>query len=186
MKRAGGRGAPARVKRFAERLEHVDLVALVDDLHGTVQAVEELFRSGQVQGAFASLDRTLASIGDTATALRQEIAPLVESLRAASERVDAVGIDLQQIVVQSRQTLERIGSLVTSLETSTQELASSLEATLQSARVVIAPGSPPMTRLERALAELGETARAARTVLELLERDPAALVRGKGTPEEQR
>jgi hypothetical protein len=52
--------------------------------------------------------------------------------------------------------------------------------------VVFDPTSPPVVRLESALEELGATARAARAVLELLERDPAALVRGKGTPEEQR
>ncbi len=175
-----------QLKRFVDRLEDVDLAALVSDTQLMIQVIAELFRSEQVQNALVSLDETLVSVGDAAIIVRQEIGPLVESLQAAAERVEAVGMDLEGTGDEARQTLDQIESLASSLERSTQELASSVEATLQAARAVIDPASPPVTRLERALAELSATARAARAVLEILERDPAALVRGKGTPEEQR
>ena len=58
-----------------------------------------------------------------------------------------------------------------------------VDATLLAARNVIDPSSPPVARLEEALSELSATARAARAVLEILEREPAALVRGLGVPE---
>lgn len=174
----------AQLKRFADRLEDVDLASLIDDLHVTIQSVGDIFRSGQVQNTLVSLDEMLVSVGDAATAVKQEVGPLAESLQSASESVGAAGIDLQSSVAEARRTFQTIESLAQSLERTTQELASSLEATLLSVSAVFDPASPPVVRLERALEELGATARAARAVLEILERDPAAFVRGKGTPED--
>jgi paraquat-inducible protein B len=173
-------------KRFADRLDELDLASLVEDLHATVQSVGEPFRSGQVQKTLVSLDEMLVSVGDAATAVNQELGPLAESLQSAAESLGAAGVDVQGGLAEARKTFQTIEGLAASLERSTQELASSVEVTLQSVRVVFDPTSPPVVRLESALEELGATARAARAVLELLERDPAALVRGKGTPEEQR
>ncbi len=175
-----------QVKRFIDRLEDVDLAALVGDVQVMIQSVAELFRSEQVQDALISLNETLVSVDDAAAVFRQQVGPLVESLQAAAERIEAVGIDLEGTGAEARQTLDKIENLAGTLEQSIEELTSSVEATLQAARAVLDPASPPLARLERALAELSATARTARAVLEILERDPAALVRGKGTPEEER
>jgi paraquat-inducible protein B len=175
-----------QIKRFVERLEHVDLGALVHDLQSMVQSVEQLLRSAPFQDALASLDHMLVSVGGAAEVVKQEIGPLVASLDAAAQRVEAVGADFQNRVAETSQTLDAIEGLASSVERSVQELTRSVEATLLAARAVIDPASPPLARLEHALAELSATARAARAVLEILERDPAALVRGKGEPEEPR
>jgi len=175
-----------QIRRLVDRLEDVDMVALVDHVRETFQSVGEVFRSDGLQETLTSLDETLDSVHDAAQVVSQEIGPLVASLRVAGERVDAVGIDLQMSSAQARETLGKIESLVGSLEGSVKELSRSVDATLAMARGAIDPTAPPLARLEQTLVDLSATARAARAVLEILERDPAALVRGKGIPEEPR
>ena len=91
--------------------------------------------------------------------------------------------ELQSGASEAREILIQVQELARSLDQSVRELTRSVDATLLAARNVIDPSSPPVARLEEALSELSATARAARAVLEILEREPAALVRGLGVPE---
>jgi phospholipid/cholesterol/gamma-HCH transport system substrate-binding protein len=175
-----------QVKKFVQGLEDVDMSGLVKDVQSVFQSLDESLGSGQVQAALTSLDQTLAEIRGVAASVKQEIAPLAESLRHASDQLGNAGEEFNATLARTRETIDTMEALAKSLDHSVGELTTSLEATLQSARTVIDPSSPPVVRLEQALADLSATARAARSLLEILERDPAALLRGKAQLEDQR
>ena len=66
-----------------------------------------------------------------------------------------------------------------------QAMSAAMEATLASTRIMLDPQAPIAVELRSGLRELTETARATRALFELLERDPGALLRGKGAQEEK-
>ena len=66
-----------------------------------------------------------------------------------------------------------------------QAMAVAVEATLASTRTLLDPEAPIAIELRAGLRELTDTARSTRALFELLERDPAALLRGKGAQEER-
>jgi paraquat-inducible protein B len=176
----------SQIKNFVEGLQDVDISALVRDVQSVMHSLDESLGNGQVQTVLTSLDETLAEIRGAAANVKQEIGPLAESLRRAADQAGNVGEEFHATLASARETIGTIQTLVQSLDHSVGELTSSLESTLQSARTVIDPSSPPVVRLEQALADLSATARAARSLLEILERDPAALLRGKAQQEDQR
>jgi hypothetical protein len=67
-----------------------------------------------------------------------------------------------------------------------QSMATALEATLASTRMLLDPRAPIAVDLRAGLKELYETARSTRALFELLERDPGSLLRGKGASAEER
>lgn len=175
-----------QAKRFVDRLEELDLVSVVNDLRAVVRSISELVDSGQIQGTLASFDQSLTVVSETAAAVRDEIGPLAASLRAASDSWEAAGGDWRETLTEGRRTLQSLQDTAASIEQRAQELGRSLEETLLVARTVFDPSAPPIVRLEQALVELAAMARAASDVLEILEQDPAALVRGRSTTEEKR
>ena len=175
-----------QIKALVDRFSKMDLAGLVDDLHSTILSVKQLLGSEDVEGTWKSLDRTLAGIGDAAASVDREIGPLVESLRAAADEFRTVGQDLQEASADSRRTMNSIEKLASALERSVETLTQSIQATLAETKAVLDPSSPPLVRLEQTLTDLSAMARAARAFLETLERDPSALLRGKGRTEEPR
>ena len=173
----------ARLGRMVDGLERIDLVAFMEDLHATTRAAGDLMRSETLASSITSLDRTLADLSATTAIVREKIGPLADSLLATSDSARSLSGELQSGAGEAREILVEVRQLAGSLDRSVRELTASLEATLQAARDVVGPNAPPVTRLQEALGELSATARAARAVLEILEREPAALVRGLGERE---
>jgi hypothetical protein len=64
-------------------------------------------------------------------------------------------------------------------------MALALEAALSSTRMLLDPRAPLAVELRSGLKELTEAARAMRALFEMLERDPASVLRGRGAPEEK-
>jgi paraquat-inducible protein B len=102
----------------------------------------------------ATLDSTL----NTASAA-------LESLADLSERLD------QQVPRLAERAADATEQLNETLQT--------LDATLRTIQAAVDPESPVAVGLEQSLSELGGAARALRELLEFLERNPGALLRGR-------
>jgi paraquat-inducible protein B len=89
------------------------------------------------------------------------------SIRALVESVDTAVGPLRQQVAEATVRAE--------------ESMANLNETLGSLQTVVDPEAPVVVGLVRTLEELELTARSLRRVAELLERDPAILVRGRST-----
>ena len=140
--------ATQAVKQIVDRLQDIDLEALVASATGALTAVRELAASSDVKQAVASLDRTLQSVQALSQSLGRTVEPLGESLRTTAERA--------------------------------QLLEEELRKTLDSTRSLLEPGSPLSYQLQTTLQEVSAAARSVRSLSEALERDPSAIVRGRG------
>ncbi len=145
-----------KIRELADRFSDVDLEAVFERLSTTLDGVNEFVTDDELQSMPANVNALVASIDRTSGSIRQ----LVES-------VDTSVGPLREQVAQAT--------------VSAEESMSNLNETLGSLQTVVDPSAPLVVGLVRTLEELELAARSLRRVSELLERDPAVLVRGRST-----
>ncbi len=183
----------AAVRSIVDRVDRYKFEQLFDSVRLALDAFSELSRSKEIHAAFASMDQTLKDIDTVVIELRDYVDPLGKRMQLLLDRVDSLGGDMKLGVSDGRATLNSVQTLTDQLavglppltksleETSSrlQTMAVSMQSTLESTRVVLDPKSPLIVELRAGFREIGDAARSMRAVLELLERTPGALVRGK-------
>jgi paraquat-inducible protein B len=145
---------------FISELEEIPLDSIGRSVAEMLDGLNRLVNSPHVADAIVSLDVTLRDMSETAASLR-------DLLEAVDQRVVPVAEKMDSTRIHATATLDE------------------MRATLAAIRVVLEPGSPMTVQLERALDDIGATARALEELMAYLERNPAALVRGRSTEENQ-
>ncbi|MBK1667932.1 hypothetical protein CKO28_07770 [Rhodovibrio sodomensis] len=134
---------------------------LAEDLRGEVGPLAE-----QVSQSARTANQTLAQTNQAVQRIERELTRTLRSVRQVTETVDA-----------------RLGPLADKIERTIDAATSAMrqtEQTMATANAVIEPGSATQRDLRRALDEFARAARSVRELAELLERNPNALITGKG------
>jgi paraquat-inducible protein B len=142
--------AQAKVQEILDRLSNVDVGALADSLRETIDGVNRLFSSGEVDATLGSAREALNEIRRVAADLRPQIGSLVKSANGTAD-------DLRVAIKR-------------------------LEVAIGDLQAVLAPESPLVYGATRTLVDLGEAARAVRDLADYLDRNPDALLTGRGEP----
>lgn len=137
----------------------IDFQGIATRLDSTLQTIDALVSSGEVQS-------TLAEVRGTAA----------EFSAAASTFVDLVE-DVQTT------NAEVAGGIQATLQSSIKTLAT-MDTTLHTVRTALNPEAPVLYRLDLTLEEMRDAARAVRMLAEYLEQNPSALLRGRDRPED--
>ncbi len=143
------------------KLDRIDLNKMVASITNAADSINQLTGSTDLKDTLASLKQTVPNLNRTIT-----------SLRAALDNVNA-----------------RITPLVESLQRSSDEANATMKDTreaLLEVRSNLAPDSPLSVNLNAALDQLADTTRSIEELTDYLQRNPAALVRGKYVPEKDR
>ena len=145
-----------RLRDIAERLSRVDIDRVSEVMYSTLEGLNSVATSDELQGMPGEIDQVLANLDVTITTVRtlaanvdETIGPMRAQAAATAEQAEASLAEVEQ--------------------------------TVQSFREVMDPNAPLVVGLVGTLQELQEAARALRRVSELIERDPAMLVRGRDT-----
>jgi len=145
------------VERLVQNL--IDILEKTDNILGS-QAIKDL--PGNLNSAVVEARATFDAINTT----MRSISHLAASLDSVAGMVDK----------QTPGVLERARRLI---DTYTA-LADHLERSLESVRGVVGPNTAAVLEFTRAIREIGETAKALRGLAGMLERNPEALLLGKG------
>lgn len=181
------------VRTILDKIGQWDFDKLFVSLHGALDAIAGLARTPEIKSALASLDRTLNSVDATMSTLEKEIVPLARSFQAAASSIGEAGDDLRGGMTSVKATMESVQHFTTRIGDEVQPLLASLKAssdslqtlslelgrTLDTTRMLLDPEAPIAIELRAALRELDETARSTRALFDFLERNPAALLRGR-------
>lgn len=150
-----------------KKLEKLPIEQIGGDLRDTVQGAKQLVASAELQEAVAALNQTLNHAQQFAAALNREIAP-----------------DLKSAVSSLNETLKRTRLLAQNFDASVvPQLGATLQqaqSTLKSINGSVSKDSPLYFELLRVFKELTEAARSIRLMADYLERNPDALIYGKG------
>jgi paraquat-inducible protein B len=184
--------APDALQSWLQRLQSVDLQALVGELGRTVTATRELV-------ADPALKRSVAQLGELSSELQQAVRRLDARLGSVTTSANTTLGETRQAAAQLGQAAQQLGRAadqvagaasgaaalvapgsptVASIQRATDELAQSAAAL----RTLASAESPLATSTEATLAEMKRASRAVRELAELIEREPQSLLRGRAGP----
>jgi len=153
--------------QLMKKLEKLPIEQIGTDLRDTIQGAKQLVASSELQESVRSLNETISQAQKFAAALNTVIAPELKSSVA----------NLNQTLQRTRQLAENFNATVV------PELGATLQeaqSTLKSIQGSVSKDSPLYYELMRVFKELTEAARSIRLVADYLERNPDALIYGKG------
>lgn len=146
-----------------EQLREASIAEILEDVRATVAAIEQLVSSSALQEAIEGANRLLNN---------PDVAPTIEELR---DTVAAARSVVDRIDRETVPLFEGIGDTVDSARGALAQIRETGEAVEQ-----LTAGTPELQhRINRALDEITEAARALRVLAEYIERDPNALLLGK-------
>jgi paraquat-inducible protein B len=143
------------------KLDQIDLNKMVASFTDAADSINRLTGSQDLKETLASLKQAVPNLNQTIT-----------SLRVTLDHAD-----------------QRIAPLVLSIQKSSEEANATLKDTREALLEVksnLDPDSPLSVNLNAALEELADTTRSIAELTDYLQRNPAALVRGKYVPEKDR
>lgn len=147
-----------KVAEFFAKLQDVDVGGLVEDLRGAIKTINELVKSPGLAKAADHLDVTLGELDRT-----------LASVRETSET--------------SRAQIEPLANELRLASSDLRAAAAEAGRTMSSAREILDPEAPLAVGIGKTLADVSEASRAIQRLADLLERNPDALLRGRGAPE---
>jgi len=158
-----------------------------------VEIVLDKLSGLDLAGLLEEAKTAVKSIGDLAETLDRDVAPLLERVGKAAEKTDSLAADLGAGVADARATLASAQRLIEHVDRALDPFSTSLSAaaddvgvaarrltgTLDGFDSTANPDAPLVVELRASLAELASAARAARSLLEQIDRDPSQLLRGR-------
>jgi paraquat-inducible protein B len=150
-----------------KKLQKLPIEQIGNDLRDTVQGAKRLVNSAELQDSIAALNQTLNQAQQFVAALNQEITPELRS---------AVG-NLNTMLKHTRQLAQNFDKTVMPELDATLKEA---QATLNAIKGSVSKESQLYYELMRVLKELTGAARSIRLMADYLERNPDALIYGKG------
>lgn len=191
---------PSAMERIGDTIKEFDFEGLLNDVRGAVHGIDELANSADLRNAIASLAATIkdiqklvvdvnAKVDLIGTRFDETAVAARDALNQANESIASAEMGLNETLDDIRHLVKNVDGKVDPLATSIEQTATSARAafdqattTLATADKIIAPESELHYKLTAALDELSSAARAIRVLADYLERNPQALLQGKGGP----
>jgi len=143
------------------KLDALDLKALVISATSAANNISQLAGSSDLKATIASLKETIPSLNQTITDTRLTLNDLKNKLIPLAEGLKTNSVQANVTMKETTQTLAEL-------------------------RSILEPDSPFSVHLNEALDELATTTQSVGALTDYLQRNPAALVRGKYVPEKDR
>ena len=160
---------PSQLETIWQRLAELPIDDIADNLLTISERINDILNvpglkemPGQVNEALTDARLTMLTLQDTLTTYKQ----LGGTLSNVAQTLDKA----------SPETIRRADALLGSYN----KLAAQLETTMKGLGTVIGPNTITVVELNRTLKDVSDAARAVRALAAMLEREPEALLRGKG------
>jgi len=158
--------ATSAARQIIDKLDKIDFSAIIDSLKDTVDGINRLVNSENVQRVINQLDTTLASINDAAVEIRDLAHGLDNTVGSLDSR-------LQQAALGLTRTLDQADAALREATT-----------TFHSASRQLEPGSPLTDQVGRTLEDVSEASRALRRLADTVESNPSTLLYGRGAADD--
>lgn len=137
-----------------DKLEEIHFDQLINSAIATINGIHELVDRPEIKATIDQLPATMAKVDDAIASVRELVDSINREKTPLMDSLRATSANADQALIQAR-------------------------STLQSVQVFVDPNSPLASQLTASLGEISSAARAVRLLADYLERNPAALLRGK-------
>lgn len=173
------------IQALKSQLDGMDFRRLAEDVSAIAASARAVLAGPELQAALQDLSQVAANVNRMTARLDQRLDPLAGelqgTLRSARSALDATGQASQRVAQAGERVAELLdgdGALVRDLRVTLAEVARSAEAL----RATAETGAPLAQDADRALRDVSAAARALRELLETLDRQPDAWLRGRRDP----
>lgn len=149
-----------KAAQFFADLQQIDVKGLVEEIKTAATSARTLLDSQGLRDAIDHLDDTMGTLDATLSSLK-------ETSDTTRSVLEPLRKELEPTLVQLRATL------------------ADMRVTASNAGSVLQPDSPLIVALEKTLGDAAVTAKTVKDLAALLERQPDALLRGRGEPKEK-
>ncbi|HEY2776182.1 MAG TPA: MlaD family protein [Candidatus Binatia bacterium] len=146
-----------KAAQFFADLQRIDVEGLVENFKATLASANDILQSQDLKAAIAHLDETMNT-------LDQALASFRDTSDTARAVLDPLRKDLEPTLADLRSTLVE------------------LRGAAKNTGSVLQPDSPLVVALQKTLDDAQTTAKTVKDLAALLERQPDALLKGKGEP----
>lgn len=158
---------------IVEKLANIKIDELIEQIIQTAAAIETLFESNELTTTFSSLNSSLAEMMALLTDLRENIGPTFRKL-------DKTLIRFEKFAGLADKEITSISTDASAALIAAEKAFAQAELALKSVDGAVAVDSPIRYEITTSLQELSAAARSIRAMAEYLERNPEALLSGKG------
>jgi paraquat-inducible protein B len=155
--------AEKQASEVLAQLSRLDIESVLRSAQRTLDGVERLVTSRELDETLRSIQRGAASFEET----MRNLSATSASLRRLSDEVSPDVVAISKSVRRASEVVART--------------ADGTEALLATMRGLVEPAGPAVFRFQQSLTEVSATARSLRHLIETVDRDPGILVRG-GNP----
>lgn len=153
--------AASLLRELAATLRELPLREMVVSANNSLQALERLSASPELQASLASLGRTLHNLENLTQELQRQMPPLLDNARRGSAELQPAIGDIRLAAQGAREALGQMQALSGDVRRS------------------LGPESEAQFQLLQALEELGRASKALQRTAESLEQQPESLIFGK-------
>jgi paraquat-inducible protein B len=164
---------PTDLQMLGQMLREIPIKDIVDNVQDALAGIKDLATSPELAGAIKNLDQTLDDFGALARNLDSQVGPLVSSIE------ETMG-DTRTLVKNVNNNVEPIASGLKEAVRSAQKAMEEAEQALAAIQDMAGRQSPLYSRIDETLAEVSGAARRIRFLADFLERNPDALLFGRG------
>ena len=188
----------SELEQVAKKFMDLPLASLFNKLMDTVDALNKLVESPQIPEAIGALKVGVEDTKELVEEIKKQAVPLIENLNLAVEEYSRLAKDtndrLGPLISGMEETVGDYGKLARKVDGQVDPLAKNADEALNAATSALnraertieevgegfSKDSAVMTELRKTLRELSSASRSIRDWADYLERNPEALIRGKG------
>jgi paraquat-inducible protein B len=174
------------LQEISETLQDIQPQELLNNIKATLEGIDRLVNSPQIQEGTAELGETVKDIRSMVREARDQINTLGKS-------ADGALSDARGLIARMDQTAQKTSRLMDDLSDKVAPIAETFTAVLETAQasldqaqqtlrtiqVAVAQTDPLKYQLGEALTDMSAAARSIRVLADYIERNPAAFLRGK-------
>ncbi|MGD8975169.1 MAG: MlaD family protein [Desulfobacterales bacterium] len=171
---------PSTLSKFAKELEKIPLPEIAGRLSAILASVEKFMDNPALEQSVNNLNQTILDLQKLVKDVVRHVNPLLGSATTAIGHADELVLNVNKQIDPLAADLKKTAAAVTGAADVARPAIREVDKAFDNIAALTGKGSEERRQLDRTLKELQAAARSIKVWAEYLERNPEALIRGKG------
>ena len=170
---------PSDLQKITKTIENLPLDKIFNKLSESLDGIEKIVNSPDLQGSIASLKKALDSADTLLVNINRKIDPLVSNIESTSDAARSAMVQAEKTLAMEEGVPGELASSIKETLASTRTTLGEAEQSLISVKDIIDEDSPVVYELNKTLEDLSSAARSLRMLTDYLSRQPESLIMGE-------